>query len=80
MRVALLNQYYDPDIAATAQLCSDLGAALAARGHDVTAIASARPYHEGGGWRAPWSRTEGVRVVRVPSTARGSSWGGAPCR
>jgi len=73
MRVALLNQYYDPDIAATAQLCSDLGAALAARGHDVTAIASARPYHEGGGWRAPWSRTEGVRVVRVPSTARGRS-------
>ncbi len=74
MRVALLNQYYYPDIAATAQLCSDLGAALAARGHEVTAIASARPYHEAdGGWRAPWSRSEGVRIVRVPSTAWGRS-------
>jgi colanic acid biosynthesis glycosyl transferase WcaI len=70
MRVMLLNQYYHPDIAATAQLASDLGADLAGRGHEVTAIASARPY-SGSGWRPLSERHAGVRIIRVPATAIG---------
>ncbi len=70
MRVLLLNQYYHPDIAATAQLASDLGEALAAHGHTVRAIASARPY-AGPGWRPLVEDHRGVHIVRVPGTALG---------
>ena len=42
MRIVLLNQYYAPDEAATAQILADLGAGLVYAGHDVTAICSAR--------------------------------------
>jgi colanic acid biosynthesis glycosyl transferase WcaI len=70
MRILLLNQYYHPDIAATAQLAADLGAELARRGHEVTAVASARPY-SGSGWRSLLEHHDGVRIVRVPGTAFG---------
>jgi glycosyltransferase involved in cell wall biosynthesis len=70
MRILLLNQYYHPDIAATAQLAADLGAELARRGHDVTAVASARPY-AGSGWRSLVEHHDGVRIMRVPATAFG---------
>jgi glycosyltransferase involved in cell wall biosynthesis len=70
MRVLLLNQYYHPDVAATAQLASDLGADLARRGHEVWALASARPY-SGQGFRPLVERADGVRIVRVPATAFG---------
>ncbi|HUS63773.1 MAG TPA: glycosyltransferase family 4 protein [Kofleriaceae bacterium] len=70
MKVMLLNQYYHPDIAATAQLAADLGEDLARRGHEVTAIASARPY-SGSGWRPLTARQGGVRILRVPATALG---------
>jgi glycosyltransferase involved in cell wall biosynthesis len=70
MRVLLLNQYYHPDIAATAQLLGDLGAELARRGHEVTAIASTRGY--AGGARHPLvAEHAGVRILRVPATALG---------
>jgi glycosyltransferase involved in cell wall biosynthesis len=70
VRILLLNQYYHPDIAATAQLLSDLGESLAARGHQVTAMASARPY-AGAGWLPLRERHRGVDIVRVPATALG---------
>ena len=44
VRVVLLNQYYAPDSAATAQILADLGAGLAAAGHDVVAVCSNRAY------------------------------------
>jgi glycosyltransferase involved in cell wall biosynthesis len=70
MRVLILNQYYHPDIAATAQLAADVGAELARAGHEVTALASARPY-AGRGWLPLVDEHAGVRIVRVPATAIG---------
>jgi putative colanic acid biosynthesis glycosyltransferase WcaI len=70
VRVLLLNQYYWPDLAPTAQLLSDVGAALAAGGHTVTAVASRRAYS--GDARHPLvGERDGVRVLRVPATALG---------
>jgi glycosyltransferase involved in cell wall biosynthesis len=72
MRVLLLNQYYHPDVAPTAQLAADLGAALAARGHEVRAVACNRPYASVGDPRLPLrERHRGVEIVRVRSTALG---------
>ena len=70
MRVLLLNQYYHPDVAATAQLLTDLGTHLAEKGHEVRAIASARPY-SGTHWLPLSDEHAGVRIVRVPATALG---------
>ena len=70
-RITVLNQYYAPDEAATAQMAADLGEALTAAGHDVVAIASNRGYASR---RKRYSRREvidGVEVQRVWSTALG---------
>jgi glycosyltransferase involved in cell wall biosynthesis len=74
MRIVLLNLYYHPDVAATAQLLSDVGAALAARGHEVTALTSAQPYAEAVGRRAFVDEHAGVRIWRVPTTRFGRGW------
>ena len=73
MRVVIINQYYAPDRAATAQLAADLGADLASRGHEVIAIASARPYAGSAkNTRLPRrEQVDGVDVRRVPATALG---------
>ncbi len=71
MHIVLLNQYYAPDEAATAQMLADLGSSLAAAGHDVTAICCDRSYG------APRRRSErhetidGVCVERVRTTSFG---------
>jgi colanic acid biosynthesis glycosyl transferase WcaI len=70
-RLTLLNQYYAPDEAATAQLASDLGATLSASGHDVTAIASNRSYATEGRKYGLRDVIGGVTVHRIPSTALG---------
>ena len=44
MKILLLNQCFYPDVVSTAQHASDLVAALSARGHDVTVLASSRAY------------------------------------
>jgi glycosyltransferase involved in cell wall biosynthesis len=70
MRVLLLNQYFWPDEAATAQLATDLAEDLVARGHQVTAIASAGAY----AGPAPTCRREtwrGIDIRRVPATSYG---------
>src|SRR5688500_13937509 len=70
-RITLLNQYYAPDEAATAQLGSDLGEALISGGHEVLAVASTRSYADR---RRRYPRREvidGVEVHRVWSTALG---------
>ena len=71
MRILLLNQTFHPDVVATAQYASDLVAALAAAGHDVTVIASRRAYDDpqtrfpaGSFWR-------GARVIRVGNSGFG---------
>lgn len=65
MRILLLNQAFYPDLAATAQAVSDLAAELAARGHEVTALAS-RTSYAGPQRRFPARETwRGVNIVRV---------------
>ena len=70
MRVLMLNQYFHPDMAATAQLATDLAVDLAARGHEVTAVASNRQYL-GGGTLPHHEVYKNVRIVRVSATGFG---------
>ena len=77
MRIVLLNQYFAPDEAATAQLLADLGQGLAAAGHDVVAICSRRAYENPGLRYSGRERLRGVEVRRVRTTGfgRGSAIG-----
>ncbi len=61
----MINQYYWPDVAATAQLLSDLGEDLASAGHYVCALAGRGSYAGTGKKRAPREEHCGVEVVRV---------------
>jgi colanic acid biosynthesis glycosyl transferase WcaI len=70
-RITLLNQYYAPDEAATAQMVADLGEALGRGGHDVVAIASNRSYANRERRYRRREVIDGVEVHRVWSTARG---------
>jgi colanic acid biosynthesis glycosyl transferase WcaI len=77
LRIILLNQFYAPDGAATAQMLGDLGAGLAAAGHEVMAICSNRSYADPHYIYPREETIEGVRVHRVRSTpfGRGSRIG-----
>ena len=46
LKILLLNQCFYPDVVSTAQHLTDLATALAARGHEVTVIASDRGYDD----------------------------------
>ncbi len=70
MKVLLLNQYFHPDIAATATLATDLAVDLAAAGLEVTALATRGDYR-GGARLPPGELYRGVRIVRVSSTGLG---------
>lgn len=63
MRLLLLNQFYAPDISPTAQLAASLARHRAARGDEVTVVASAGNYAEQG--RASTGAEAGVTVHRV---------------
>lgn len=71
MRIILVNQYYAPDEAATAQMLGDLGAALAAAGHQVTAICCDRSYTDPARRYPARERIDGVEVDRVRAGALG---------
>ncbi len=73
MKILLLNQCFYPDVVSTAQHASDLVAALADRGHEVTVVASTRAY-DNPQIKFPaqeWWR--GACILRVPSLALGKS-------
>ncbi|MFC2153519.1 glycosyltransferase family 4 protein [Actinomycetota bacterium] len=77
LSVILVNQYYVPDDAPTGRLLADVGAALAAEGHDVRAFASRRGYRDA---TIKYSRREvidGVMVRRVGGTGftQSKRWG-----
>jgi colanic acid biosynthesis glycosyl transferase WcaI len=76
LKFLLLNQTFYPDVASTAQHLADLAAALAARGHQVTVIASRRAYDDPKTLFAKRQTWQGVRILRVPSTGLGknSKW------
>lgn len=68
MRILLLNQYFHPDLAASAQIATDLAVDLAAAGHEVTAVAG-RGIYAGENRRRPVREThDGVEIVRLPCT------------
>lgn len=71
MRVVYLSQHFAPDVAAAAQMVSDLGAALTAAGHDGTAISCDRSYVDPS-TRYPLRETlRGMQIERVRSTGFG---------
>jgi len=70
MHVALLNQVYWPHHAATSQLLTELGEGLAARGHQVTAVAATAVGPTGRPTPLAEER-RGVAIRRVPATRRG---------
>ncbi|MBA2496932.1 MAG: glycosyltransferase family 4 protein [Acidimicrobiia bacterium] len=72
MRVAILNQFYAPDLSPTAHLAASLATHRAARGDEVTVVAGAGDYTgrgADGGGRRRWARGGngggGPRVLRV---------------
>ncbi len=72
MRVLLLNQFFHPDLSATAQLASDLAEDLVAGGIEVTALATRGGYL--GGDPLPGDETwRGVRIRRVRATSFGKA-------
>lgn len=71
MRILLLNQFFYPDICATAQMATDLAEDLTAAGHEVAALATDGTYL-GGEARLPRLEIHrGVRILRVPATSFG---------
>lgn len=70
MKVLLLNQFFHPDLAATAQLATDLAEDLVQAGVEVTALA-ARGAYLGGGRLAGREVHRGVRIERVRCTSFG---------
>ncbi len=68
----LLNQFYWPDTAATAQLLADVAAGLVANGHEVHVLTSRRCYGGGSQDHPAESTTDaGVYVHRVAATGFG---------
>lgn len=77
MRALFLNQFYAPDIAATAQVLSALCQDLAAQGHDVSVLCGSARYRQSHlGWTRSADSTDaapagpeqlaGVQVHRIP--------------
>ena len=76
MRFLLLNQCFYPDHVATAQHLTDLGLELAARGHQVTVVASSRGY-DNPELRYPTRETwQGIEIHRIwtPGLGKASKW------
>jgi len=71
LKILLLNQVFYPDVVATAQYLSELAAALAERGHEVTVVTGRNAYdapQKVFPGRETW---RGVRIFRVRSTRFG---------
>ncbi len=76
VRILLINQFYWPDYAATAQMLADLAESLAAAGHDVRVLCSRGKYDDGTGTPLGQDRRQtrrGVTIRRVAATGLGKS-------
>lgn len=71
MRILILNQAFYPDVASTAQHATDLALKLAARGHEVTAIASRNGYDHAEARYPARDFVDGIRILRVSCTRFG---------
>jgi colanic acid biosynthesis glycosyl transferase WcaI len=77
MRIVLVNQYFYPDMAATAQLLADLASDLAAAGHEVYVLSGRGSYAaERKGVLPRLEQWKGVHIRRLWCTnlGRGSRW------
>ena len=73
MRILILNEYFYPDVASTAQHSTDLAQAMVREGHQVTVLTGRRGY-EAGGQLLPRNETwEGIRILRVSSLGLGKT-------
>jgi glycosyltransferase involved in cell wall biosynthesis len=70
VKVLLLNQYFHPDLSATAQMLTDLAEDLAASGLEVTALAT-RGSYLGGGALPARDEHKGVAIRRLWATSLG---------
>src|ERR1017187_1204415 len=70
-RILLINQYYWPDHASTAQHLTDLAEFLAAQGFECHVLASQGRYKPGEPRPHAFERREGVHIHRVPATSLG---------
>jgi glycosyltransferase involved in cell wall biosynthesis len=73
MRILILNEYFYPDVASTAQHCSDLARALVREGHEVTVLTGRHSYEAGGRLLPRRETWEGVRILRVSSLKMGKT-------
>jgi glycosyltransferase involved in cell wall biosynthesis len=71
MRIVLLNQYYAPAEAATAQFVADLGQRLASEGHRVSVVCSRRSYPDPSCVYPETETINGVFVRRTWTTGFG---------
>ena len=78
MRILLINQYFYPDMAATAQLLADLAEDLTAAGWTVTALAGKGSYAAAAHGNLPsqenWNEIQ-IRRVWCTNLGRRNSWG-----
>ena len=71
MKILLLNQVFYPDVVATAQYLSDLAAALAEQGHEVTVVSGRRAYEHPETIFSARETWRGVKILRIFSTRFG---------
>jgi glycosyltransferase involved in cell wall biosynthesis len=71
LKILLLNQTFYPDVMATGQYLSELAAALAEKGHEVTVVTGRRAYDEPDKIFPTRENWRGVRIFRVFSTRFG---------
>ena len=76
MKVLFINQFYYPDVAATAQLLTDVAEDLAAAGAEVTVVTGRRSYSDGRSLGPAQETHHGVRIRRVqgPALRRNAVW------
>jgi len=71
MKILLLNQFFYPEVAATAQYLQELAAALVGQGHEVTVVCARRAYDHPEKIYPARETWRGVRIFRVYSTRFG---------
>lgn len=73
LKILLLNQAFYPDLVSSGQHLSDLAAALAARGHQVTVITGRRAYDDPEKIFTARETWRGIQIFRVYSTRFGKA-------
>lgn len=74
MKILFVNQFYWPDVAATAQQMSDLAEHLAVRGHEVGIVCSRGQYDDGSGRPTEKRQTHrGVTIRRLSAPGFGKT-------